>query len=72
MTPIKTKRLILRPWKQEDLEPFAKLNVDPRVRKYFLSTLSEEQSHQIVLKIQINMQKTCLRLLGQRLLTDIL
>ena len=72
MTPIKTKRLILRPWKQEDLEPFTKLNADPRVMKHFLSTLSEEQSHQIVLKIQINMQKTCLRLLGQRLLTDIL
>jgi RimJ/RimL family protein N-acetyltransferase len=31
MATIKTKRLILRPWKEEDLELFAQLNADPRV-----------------------------------------
>ncbi len=29
MTMLKTKRLILRPWREEDLEPFAQLNADP-------------------------------------------
>jgi 3-dehydroquinate dehydratase/shikimate dehydrogenase len=32
---INTKRLILRPWTEEDLEPFAQLNADARVREYF-------------------------------------
>lgn len=32
---IKTERLLLRPWKEEDLEPFAQLNADPKVREYF-------------------------------------
>ncbi|MBP9842149.1 MAG: GNAT family N-acetyltransferase, partial [Simkaniaceae bacterium] len=39
MTIIKTTRLLLRPWKEEDLEPYAKLNSDPRVMKYFPSIL---------------------------------
>ncbi len=41
---IKTERLILRPWKAEDFEPFAKMNADPRVMEYFLSTLTKEES----------------------------
>lgn len=28
---LKTERLILRPWRPEDLEPFAAMNADPRV-----------------------------------------
>lgn len=31
MIQLQTKRLILRPWKIEDLEPFARLNADPKV-----------------------------------------
>ena len=41
---IKTERLILRPWKAEDFEPFAKMNADPRVMEYYLSTLTKEES----------------------------
>lgn len=41
---IKTKRLILRPWSEADFEPFAKLNADPKVREYFPSLLSKEES----------------------------
>ena len=40
---IKTERLILRPWQQEDLEPFAQLNSDPLVIEYFPSTLNRER-----------------------------
>lgn len=39
-----TERLILRPWKDEDLIPFAKMNADPRVREFFPSTLNKEAS----------------------------
>lgn len=41
---IKTARLILRPWRPEDFVPFAKMNADPRVREYFPSVLTREES----------------------------
>lgn len=41
---LKSERLILRPWREEDLEPFAKMNADVRVREYFPGLLSREQS----------------------------
>lgn len=44
---LKTERLILRPWLEEDFEPFARLNADPRVMEYFPSTLSKEESDQM-------------------------
>jgi len=45
---LKTERLILRPWKQEDLEPFAALNADPRVMEYFPALLSRKESDERV------------------------
>ena len=44
MTIIRTNRLILRPWKEEDLESFATLNADSRVMEYFPSTLTKKES----------------------------
>jgi RimJ/RimL family protein N-acetyltransferase len=41
---ITTERLILRPWKNEDFLPFAEMNADPRVRQFFPSILTREQS----------------------------
>ena len=41
---VRTERLILRPWQESDLEPFAQLNADPRVREYFPGILSREKS----------------------------
>src|ERR1700730_17381216 len=41
---ITTERLILRSWKEEDFFPFAEMNADPRVREFFPSVLSPEQS----------------------------
>ena len=37
MIYIETPRLLLRDWKEEDLVPFAKMNCDPHVMKYFLN-----------------------------------
>lgn len=45
---IQTERLLLRPWRDEDREPFAAMNADPRVMEYFLSTLSKDESDAIV------------------------
>jgi RimJ/RimL family protein N-acetyltransferase len=31
---LETERLLLRPWRMDDLEPFARLNQDPEVMRY--------------------------------------
>jgi len=54
---IKTDRLVLRQWRQEDLEPFAKLNADPRVMEYFPSTLSREDSDQLAKRMQTKIEE---------------
>lgn len=41
---IRTKRLILRQWYEEDLESFAALNADTRVMEYFPSVKTFEES----------------------------
>lgn len=41
---IQTPRLLLRPWKKEDLRSFRELNADPEVMRYFPSVLSAEES----------------------------
>lgn len=41
---IETERLILRQWQSSDLAPFAELNADPDVMRYFAARLSREES----------------------------
>lgn len=41
---ITTDRLVLRPWKKEDFEPFAAINADSRVREFFPSTQTKSES----------------------------
>lgn len=48
---IRTKRLLLRQWRDVDLPLFAKLNADPDVMQYYPSTLSTEQSNAMANKI---------------------
>jgi len=45
---LETPRLLLRPWRDSDREPFAAMNADPRVMRYFLSTLTRQQSDALV------------------------
>lgn len=47
-----TQRLILRPWRESDLEPFAAMNADPRVMEYFPSPLNREESDKMVMRMQ--------------------
>lgn len=42
---IETPRLILREWKEEDLPAFTRMNADPKVMEFFLSSLDEEGSY---------------------------
>jgi RimJ/RimL family protein N-acetyltransferase len=49
---IRTTRLVLREWRDADLEPFAALNADPRVREYFPSVLDRAESDASVARIR--------------------
>jgi 3-dehydroquinate dehydratase/shikimate dehydrogenase len=57
MTTLTTKRLVLRPWKEADLEPFAKLNADPRVMEYFPSVLSCKESDELAQRISSKLEE---------------
>jgi len=49
---LRTERLVLRPWRDEDLEPFAALNADPRVMEFFPSRYTREESEQGMARIR--------------------
>jgi len=43
-TTLVTERLILRDWREEDREPFAALNADPRVMEHYPAPLTRAES----------------------------
>lgn len=47
-----TARLVLRPWRDEDLAPFAALNADPRVMAFFPGTLNRTASDALAARIR--------------------
>jgi 3-dehydroquinate dehydratase/shikimate dehydrogenase len=53
---IQTKRLILRSWIENDLEPFAQLNADERVMEYFPYRLNKEESDQMAKRMQAKIE----------------
>jgi RimJ/RimL family protein N-acetyltransferase len=49
---LQTQRLILRDWQSSDLEPFARINADSEVMKYFPAALSRKESDELVERIE--------------------
>lgn len=49
---LETERLLLCPWKEEDKAPFADLNADPLVMRYFPTVLSREESDRLADRFQ--------------------
>ncbi|HVJ66734.1 MAG TPA: GNAT family N-acetyltransferase, partial [Caulifigura sp.] len=41
---LRTERLLLRPWRPQDREPFARMNADPRVMEFFPALMTPEES----------------------------
>lgn len=41
---LETRRLILRPWRSEDTDPFAAMNADPRVMEHFPRPATREET----------------------------
>jgi len=48
---LRTGRLLLRPWRTADLDPFAAMNADPEVMEHFPAMLSPGQSAALVERI---------------------
>jgi RimJ/RimL family protein N-acetyltransferase len=57
MTELRTARLILRPWREADLAPWAALNADPEVREHFPGVLTREQSDASVARFQSDLDE---------------
>ena len=49
---IETKRLILRRWRSNDVEPFSQLNADPRVMEFFPAVLSRAETEAMISTIE--------------------
>lgn len=52
MTELVTDRLLMRHWSAADREPFAQMNVDPEVMRYFPALMTRAQSDAFVDKIE--------------------
>lgn len=52
MIYIETERLLLRDWKEKDILPFAEMNCNPEVMRYFLKSLDEKESLEFYTRIQ--------------------
>ncbi|MEV4108926.1 GNAT family N-acetyltransferase [Nonomuraea sp. NPDC049695] len=49
---MRTQRLIMRRWRDEDREPFAAMNADPEVMEHFPASLTRAESDRMVDKIE--------------------
>ncbi|WP_422365450.1 GNAT family N-acetyltransferase [Pelagibius sp.] len=56
-TPLKTERLILRPWRDADVEPFAALNADPVVMEHFPAIQTRAETEAVMARIGQEMAK---------------
>ena len=57
MAGISTERLIMRGWRESDLEPWAAMNADPEVRKYLGPLLTFEQASAWALNFQDDLDR---------------
>lgn len=54
---IQTERLVLRQWCDQDLDPFTRLNSDPRVMEFFPATWTQEESKTSLLSARNHIDK---------------
>jgi RimJ/RimL family protein N-acetyltransferase len=52
MSELATQRLLLRQWREADFAPFAALNADPEVMRYFPAPLTAAQSDEFAANVQ--------------------
>jgi RimJ/RimL family protein N-acetyltransferase len=54
---LRTDRLLLRPWREADLEPFAALNADPVVMEHFPKPLDRSESDAMVARVRAHFER---------------
>ena len=54
---ISTQRLLMRRWTESDVMPFAEMNADPSVMRFFPSLMSHEQSAAFVKRIETQFEE---------------
>lgn len=54
---IRTKRLVLRAWHEEDFKLFAQMNSDPRVMEYFPAILNPQESDDLAKRLSAKLQE---------------
>src|SRR5262245_24227074 len=52
-----TPRLVLRPWRDDDLEPFAAMGADRKVMEFLPKLLDREESDARVVRIRAHFEK---------------
>jgi RimJ/RimL family protein N-acetyltransferase len=54
---IRTERLVLRRWRDDDIAPFAAFNSDPEVMRFYPSTNTEEQTRNLVGRFETHFEE---------------
>lgn len=54
---LRTERLVLRRWRDEDRDPFAALNADPVVMEHYPATLSRAESDAFVDRVEAHLDE---------------
>lgn len=49
---LRTDRLLLRRWRPSDAEPFARMNLDPRVMEHFPALMTREETETAIVRIE--------------------
>ncbi|GLX38506.1 N-acetyltransferase [Streptomyces roseochromogenus] len=57
MYELKTERLVLRGWRESDIGPWAAMNADPEVRRYFSRVLTPEESAASAARFQAGLEE---------------
>lgn len=52
---LRTERLLLRPWREADRAPFAAMNADPEVRRFFGDLQSRQESDESIDRFQAHL-----------------
>jgi RimJ/RimL family protein N-acetyltransferase len=54
---LRTERMLLRRWREEDRRPFAALNADPAVMEHFPAPLDRDESEELVERIEMGFER---------------
>ncbi len=65
-----TERLLLRPWRPHDREPFAAMNADPRVMEHLPAVLDRVESDALVDRIEARLEADGFGLWATERITD--